>query len=84
MSKEINLKYYKDEDILYLNLKEGPEYKSVEISPDVTVELGKNSEIIGIEILNASKHFKNSVVGKYKNEKAARHRSKRRRLGELV
>lgn len=47
--------YDKKSDALWLLIKSGIEEKVKEISPGVNVELGKNDEILGIEILNASK-----------------------------
>lgn len=42
-------------DVLWFLIKSGKEYKHKEISPGVSVELGKNGELLGIEVLNASK-----------------------------
>jgi len=64
LSKQLN--YYKTDDVLWINIKEGVEFESVEIAPNITVELGKNNEIIGIEILNASKHFRKEVINNLK------------------
>ena len=47
--------YDKRSDILWLLVKSGEEFKHKEISPGISVELGKNGELLGIEILNASK-----------------------------
>lgn len=47
--------YDKKSDILWLLVKSGFEYEHKEISPGISVELGKNGELLGIEILNASK-----------------------------
>ena len=52
------LKYYEGSDVLYYLLEEGEEDSSVEIAPGVTVELNEQKEIIGIEILDASKRIK--------------------------
>lgn len=49
------LTYFAKEDILHLRIAEGPEMGSFELHPDITAELNENGEIIGIEILNASK-----------------------------
>ncbi len=58
--------YFKEDDVLWVNIKAGVEYESVEIAPNITVELGKDNDIIGIEILNVSKHFKKSVIARLK------------------
>ena len=53
MSKP-RIRYFEREDVLHLVIAEGPESGSVELSPNITVELNDNNEIIGVEILNAS------------------------------
>lgn len=47
--------YDKKTDVLWLNIKSGAEEEHKEIAPGVSVELDKNGEVLGIEILNASK-----------------------------
>ena len=47
--------YDKKSDALWLLIKSGVEEEVKEVSPGVNVELGKNGELLGIEILNASK-----------------------------
>lgn len=55
--KKTNQKLYYDKktDVLWLSIKPGIEEEHKEVSPGVSVELGKNGELLGIEILNASK-----------------------------
>lgn len=55
--KQVKDKIYYDKksDALWLLVKSGPEESFKEIAPGVNVELGKNGELLGIEILNASK-----------------------------
>ena len=50
-------RYYYDEetDSLYICIREGEEEGFEEIAPGIHVELDENDEIIGIEILNASR-----------------------------
>ncbi len=57
MAKKIKNKIYYDSkaDALWLLIKKGVEFESKEVIPGVNVELGKNGELLGIEILNASK-----------------------------
>ena len=45
-------------DVFYIRMKGGAEEEFAEVAPGVSVELNKRKEIIGIEILNASKVFK--------------------------
>ncbi len=56
-------KVYYDErsDALWLLVKKGVEYEHKEISPGISIELGKNGELLGIEILNASKILREKI-----------------------
>ena len=47
--------YDKKSDVLWLLVKSGQEYEHRELLPGVSVELGKSGELLGIEILNATK-----------------------------
>lgn len=57
-----HIRYFSEEDVLYLILGEGQEATSVELSPDVTVELNAQGEIIGVEILNATTFLRDTVL----------------------
>jgi len=54
--------YFENDDILHVMLAEGEESQCVEITPDVTAELNDKGELIGIEILDASRFIRDSVV----------------------
>ena len=56
----MNKRYYYDEksDSLFICVKEGEEESFEEIAPGINIELDKNNEIIGIEILHASRFAK--------------------------
>jgi uncharacterized protein YuzE len=54
--------YFKDEDILHLVISDEKESNSVELSPNITAELNKNGELIGIEILEASSFIRDSIL----------------------
>jgi uncharacterized protein YuzE len=56
-SKEI-INYDLESDVLYIGLKKKAEEEFVEISPGINVELDSQGQVIGIEILNASKILK--------------------------
>ena len=56
------MKYYEDSDVLYFFLKKGSESRSVEASPGITIELNEANQIIGIEILDASKFIQDYVL----------------------
>lgn len=47
--------YDKKTDVLWLYIKSGAEKEHKEVTPGVNVEIGYNGELLGIEILNASK-----------------------------
>ncbi len=60
--REGSLKYYEDSDVLYFFLKKGSESRSVETAPGITIELNDANQIIGIEILDASKFIQDYVL----------------------
>lgn len=51
------LSYFKDSDILHINISNDSEADSIEINPNITAELNEKGELIGIEILKASSFF---------------------------
>jgi len=61
MSKA-NLVYFAEEDVLHLILSEEKESGSAEIGPHITAELNENGEIIGVEILNASRFIRDTIL----------------------
>jgi len=54
--------YFEKDDVLHLVISDDPESGSVELSPDITVELNDSGELIGIEILNASTFLRDSIL----------------------
>jgi len=54
--------YDKESDSLYIVLSEGFEEGFIELAPNITLEIGDGGKIIGIEILKASKLFKEEGV----------------------
>ena len=56
-------KYYydKESDSLLINVSEGEEENFEEIIPGINIELNKEGEIIGVEILKASRFMKQLV-----------------------
>ncbi len=61
-NKKPQLRYFEEEDVLHLVIAEGPEAQSVEIAPDITVELNAQGDIIGIEILNAGRFLQDALL----------------------
>jgi uncharacterized protein YuzE len=54
--------YFKDEDILHFIISEGKEAESIEVSPNITLELDEKGEIIGMEILQANSYLRDSIL----------------------
>ena len=61
MSK-IDMMYFEKDDVLHLAISDEPEAGSVELSPNITVELNDKGEMIGIEILEASRFIRDSIM----------------------
>ncbi len=59
---KMEMTYFDEEDILYLKISEGAEGGSVELSPNITVELNDKGELIGVEILDASNFIRDSIL----------------------
>ena len=57
------LRYFEQENILHLVISNEPESRSVELSPNITVELDDKNEMIGVEILNASESVLDLLQG---------------------
>jgi len=61
MSK-IGMMYLEKDDVLHLAISDEPEAGSVELSPNITAELNDKGEMIGIEILEASRFIRDSIM----------------------
>ncbi|PJC40936.1 MAG: hypothetical protein CO042_01115 [Parcubacteria group bacterium CG_4_9_14_0_2_um_filter_41_8] len=53
-----NINYDAKSDVLYFGIRKGQEEEFSEIAPGVSVELDKAGNVIGVEVLNASKVLK--------------------------
>ena len=62
MILESNVRYDTEADVLYLVCDEGEITGSIEISPGITVEFGDAGNILGVEILRASKTLTEKVI----------------------
>ena len=60
--KTPRLKYFERADVLHLVISEEPENRSVELNPNITVELNDKNEMIGVEILHASSFLRDAVL----------------------
>ena len=61
MSKT-RMMYFEKDDVLHLAISDEPEAGSVELSPNITAELNDKGEMIGIEILEASRFIRDSIM----------------------
>ena len=59
---EMQMMYFEKDDILHLVVSNEPEAGSVELAPNITVELNNKGEMIGIEILEARRFIRDSVM----------------------
>ena len=57
-----SMRYSEEEDILHLVVSDEPEANSIELGPNITVELNEKGELIGVEILNASSFLRDSIM----------------------
>lgn len=55
----MKIKYDKDVDVIYLNLSDQEVAESDEDKPGIILDYDKNGNIVGIEILDASKKVLN-------------------------
>lgn len=54
----MKIKYDPKVDAAYISFKKGAtQVTTIRITEDIAIDLGKNEEIVGIEILDASIHF---------------------------
>jgi len=69
-----NIKYWKDIDVLNIEVKKGDYEYSEEVADGVTLDLSKEGDIIAIEILDATKRMDrpiaNRLAEKYEVAKA--------------
>jgi uncharacterized protein YuzE len=62
MMAESKVRYDAKADVLYLVCDEGEIARSIEVSPGITVEFGDAGNILGVEILRASKVLMEKVI----------------------
>jgi uncharacterized protein YuzE len=56
------IRYFEQEDILHLVITDEPETRSMELSPNIRVELNDKNELIGVEILEATAFLRDAVL----------------------
>ena len=57
-----HMAYFEKDDVLHFAISDEPEAGSVEVSPNITVEVNEKGEMIGVEILNASSFVRDLVL----------------------
>ena len=62
MIAESEIRYDAKTDVLYLFSEAGEIARSVEVSPGITVEFGDVGNILGVEVLRASKVLTEKVI----------------------
>jgi uncharacterized protein YuzE len=69
-SKEMRIQYDRKVDLLYIRLDEKKQKViNKRIFEDVVLDIGRNNRIVGIEILDASKHMDVRKIFPVKTEK---------------
>ena len=53
----MNLQYFPETDMLYIQLAQGVSAESEEVAPGVVVDLDRDQRVLGIEIEDASTHI---------------------------
>ena len=71
MSKKSQVVYDYESDVLYIVARKAVEEEFIEVAPGINVELDDKGQVIGIEILNASKCLKPIAKPLYKNMQMA-------------
>ena len=56
------MRYFEDQDVLHLAITDESEVRSLKLSPNITVELNEDDELIGVEILKASLFMRDAVL----------------------
>jgi uncharacterized protein YuzE len=60
--KKPRMTYFEESDVLHLMIADEKESGSVELAPNVTAELNERGELIGVEILEASRFVRDFVL----------------------
>ena len=61
--------YDKKVDALYLRFNEGSYRESEEVAPGIILDYGPKGKIIGLEVLDASKHFSRRFSSELKKKR---------------
>lgn len=69
--REPRVNYDPATDILYLVTQEGVEAEFKEVIPGVNIEMDEDGQVIGVEILGASRVLRNVLEPLYRKKQAA-------------
>ena len=69
--KEPLVRYDAKADAIYILTRKGAEEEVIEMAPGVNLELNDQGGVIGIEILNASRLFRNITKSMYRQLQAS-------------
>ena len=61
----MKVKYDKEADVIYILFSDKPVNESDEDKPGVILDYAESGDIVGIEILHASKQFPNPTIVEY-------------------
>jgi uncharacterized protein YuzE len=70
MIAESKARYDTKADVLYLFSEEGEIARSIEVSPGITVEFGNAGNMLGVEILRASKVLTEKAIASLHTKQA--------------
>jgi len=59
---DLRVTYDREEDILYLVVKEGQIFDSKDVNEDIRLEYDKNGEVAGVEIMNARRNIARTLA----------------------
>jgi uncharacterized protein YuzE len=62
MMTAAKVRYDANTDVLYLVCDDGEIARSIEVSPGISVQFGEAGSILSIELLRASKVFRENVI----------------------
>ena len=65
------VRYDRSSDVLYIATRKGIEEEFIEVAPGVNVELDAKGNVVGVEILKASRTLKGFLKSLAKNRDAA-------------
>lgn len=69
--REPTVNYDSSTDVLYLVIQEGVEAEFREIIPGINIEMDEEGQVIGVEIVGASRVLSNVLEPLYRKKRAA-------------